>query len=92
MNTVLTRQLVREQIAAFLHGKLSMRKLAAWAFDRLCDQEEELLVYEPGFEKVIADVLDELMWVDSAPFSLEPDQAAVLVRRLDEAVAESTEP
>lgn len=91
MNGVLTRQDVREQLAGFLDGRLSTQRLAAWAFDSFCDEEEELLVYEPGYDEVIADVLDELVWVDSAPFTLDPEVARELLRRLDNAVAESNQ-
>ncbi len=91
MSEVLTRQAVRDQLTAFLDGKLSSQRLAGWAFDSFCDEEEELLVYEPGFEEVIAEVLDELVWVDSAPFTLEPEVASQLLRRLDNAVAESNQ-
>ena len=88
MSTTLTREAIREQLNAFLLGKLSARRLAGWAFDCFCDQEEEALVYEPGFEGVIGEVLDQLVWVDSKPFMIEPAAAQALLERLAGPVTE----
>ncbi len=82
MNNILTRMEVWEQVERYLAGSLTRNTLAAWAFKQFADQEEELLVYEPGHEELIAEMLDELMWADAAPFALDFSTAQTLVERL----------
>ena len=89
MTAVLTRADVREQIERFAAGTLPPEALAAWAFDQFCDEAEGLVSYEAGFEDIIGGVLDELMWMDSAPFGLDLTAARQLQQRLDDAVASS---
>lgn len=79
---ILTRTTIREQIARFQSGTLTGTALAAWAFKQFADQEEELLEYEPDHEELIADVLDDLMWTDAAPFALDAATAQALAERL----------
>ena len=82
MTTILTRAELRQAIERFLAGELEASALARWAFDQFYAAEEDGLVYEPGFEELIGEVLDELMWADSAPFVLEADAARRLQERL----------
>ena len=79
---ILTRAAIREQITRFQSGTLTGTALAAWAFKQFADQEEELLDYEPDQEELIADVLDDLMWTDAAPFALDATTAQALAERL----------
>ena len=89
MTAVLTRADVREQIERFAAGTLPPEALAAWAFDQFCDETEGLVSYEAGFEELIGAVLDALMWMDSAPFGLDPAALRQLQQRLDNPVARS---
>ena len=82
MDPTLTRADILEQLERYLGGSLNQNALAAWAFKQFADEEEELLVYEPGCEDVISEVLDELMWADAAPFALDPATAQALAERL----------
>lgn len=83
--TTLNRATVTQQIERFTHNQLSPQALAAWAFDQICDEEEELLEYEPGYDEVIAAVLDDLMWADEPTFRLDHDTARALQMRLEQA-------
>ncbi len=82
MKNTLTRLEVREQVERYLAGSLTRDALAAWAFKQFADQEEELLVYEVDQEALIEEMLDELMWADTAPFVLDSPTAQSLVERL----------
>ena len=84
MTEVLNRATLRQQLERFAEGRLPAATLAAWAFDQFCDETEELLSYEPGYEELIADVLDKLMWADTTPFVLDQDTARELQRQLDQ--------
>ncbi len=88
MATSLSRFAVEEQIAAHIAGKLSAQTLAAWAFEQSCDEEEEQISFEQGYEDAIADVLDDLMWVDDRTFSIDAEAAQKLVARLQERTQE----
>ncbi len=83
MTTILTRAELRQAIERFLAGELEAPALARWAFDQFYAAEEDGLVYESGFEELIGEVLDELMWADSAPFVLEAEAARRLQERLN---------
>lgn len=89
MNTMLTRAELRQQIERFAAGELSSKRLAAWAFDQFCDQQEELLDYEPAYAETIAAVLDELIWSDDQRFALGGDAALALIERLDMAAPDA---
>ncbi len=82
MKNTLTRAEVREQVERYLAGSLTRDALAAWAFKQFADQEEELVVYEVNQEALIEEMLDELMWADTAPFALDSPTAQSLVERL----------
>jgi hypothetical protein len=82
MDQVLTRAAIRGQLERFQAGDLTATRLAAWAFKQFADEEEEMLVYEPDHEDLIADVLDDLMWTDATPFALDMAKAQALVERL----------
>lgn len=79
---ILTRTAIREQIARYQSGALNGTALAAWAFKQFADQEDELLAYEPDHEDLIADVIDDLMWTDAAPFALDAATAQAFAERL----------
>ena len=87
MTAELTRAAVRAEIECFLQGTRTRKALAAWAFDQFGDEAEGMLSYEGGKEDVIAEVLDELMWADAAPFVLEAATARELQQRLASGVA-----
>ena len=87
MTAELTRAAVRVEIERFLQGTRTRKALAAWAFDQFGDEADGMLSYEVGMEDVIAEVLDELMWADSAPFVLEAATARELQQRLDAGIA-----
>lgn len=84
MATELSRAVVKQQIEHFIAGQLSAQALAAWAFDQVCDEEEELVVYEPEAEDAIRAVLDELMWADEEVFRIDAATAGALRQRLDD--------
>ena len=87
MTAELTRAAVRVEIERFLQGTRTRKALAAWAFDQFGDEAEGMLSYEAGMEDVIGEVLDELMWADSAPLVLEAATACEIQQRLDGGVA-----
>lgn len=84
MTISLTRATVEAQIEQFIHGKLSAHVLAAWAFNQVCDEEEGLVHFEPGYADTLTAVLDELMWADDATFRIDHDAAQRLKARLHE--------
>lgn len=90
--TTLLRKTVVQQLERFIHDQLSAEALAAWAFDQICDVEEELIVYEPGYAGVIAAVLDDVMWADEPTFRLDHDVARTLQARLEDATPEEAPP
>ncbi len=53
----ITRKTVIQQIEKMLTGQLSKEEIGWWAYDLLM---EEGLEYEPGFEKLLDDVLRSL--------------------------------
>jgi hypothetical protein len=88
----LHRATVIHQIERFLNDEVSPQALAAWAFDQICDREEELLTYEPGYDEVIGAVLDDLMWADEPTFRLDHDTARALQTRLEHAIPQEAPP
>ncbi len=91
MSTELSRAALVAQIERYIQGSLSGPALAAWAFDQFYAEAEGRLTYEPGHQTIIDDVLDDLMWGDSPPFTLELEAARNLQRRLAEAEPEVEE-
>ena len=91
MSSELTRDAVREQIDRFADGALSPEALAAWAFDQFYHEAEGVITYEQGSEDAIEAVLDELMWMDSAPFRLDQGAVQQLRQRLEENSSQKSE-
>ena len=85
MSAVLTREALRKQIESFVAGEIAVGALAAWAFDQFYREEEGVVVYEEGYEETIAAVLDDLMWGDNAPFTLDHPTARGLLQRIEQA-------
>lgn len=81
---ILMRNDVITQLQQYLSGAINAEHLAGWAFDRFyaIDQGQESV--EPADADVIADVLDELLFADAAPFALAPDAVQRLIARLQE--------
>jgi len=84
--------MICDQIDRYLSGALSSKALATWAFNQFGDVEEELLSFEPGSEHISAEVIDQLMWADSVPFTLEAAAARSLKERLETGIQGQTEP
>lgn len=82
MTVRLSRAAIEVQIEQFVQGKLSAQALAAWAFNQVCDEEEGLVHYEPGYAEAIIAVLDDLMWADDAAFRIDRDATHLLKTRL----------
>lgn len=81
--TLITRALVAQQLAARLAGELDDAGLAAWAFDRFYGEELGAVTFEAGAEDVVADVLDALMFGDDPSFRLDEEELRELIARLD---------
>jgi hypothetical protein len=79
---VLTRAQVTQQIDARLKGQVSDRQLSAWAFDHFYRIELEEEAAEPGYEEVLADVLDALMFAEDAAFQLDETSLRALLAQL----------
>ncbi len=80
--TVITRDMLAEQIEARLSGAITDETLAAWAFDRFYAVELGLAQLETGAEEPVAAVLDTLMFADHAAFRLEEEALRSLVAQL----------
>lgn len=83
--TVITRDMVAEQIDQRLSGATTGEALAAWAFDRFYAVELGLAHLEAGAEKRISDALDALMFSDHEAFRLNEEELrrlAALLRML----------
>lgn len=72
------------KLNARLRGQLSHAALAAWAFDLFyaIDQGEEQIATEDS--DVIADILDELIFTDEAPFALDEADLHRLIARIEQ--------
>jgi hypothetical protein len=82
MTTVVTRQMVHDEIERYAMGETSGKEIAAWAFDQFYDQCEGVVSYESGYRRVIDTVLEKLMWADTDSFALDLDEARRLQREL----------
>jgi hypothetical protein len=80
--TIITREMLAEQIEARLSGAITDETLAAWAFDRFYAVELGLAQIETGAEERIADILDTLMFADHAAFRLEEGALRSLIAQL----------
>jgi hypothetical protein len=79
---VLTRAELCAQLEERLHGRISERVLAGWAFDRFYEEDMGELVLEPGAEEELRDVLDTLMFADDEAFALDAPALNALLARL----------
>lgn len=72
------------KINARFSGQISPAALATWAFDIFyaIDQGEEVVDAEGS--DAIADVLDELMFADEAPFALGDADLRRMIARLEQ--------
>jgi hypothetical protein len=67
---VLDRSQLIAQLNAAARGEISAPELAAWAFDQFYAEEAGEVEFEPGYRRVIAAVLDDLMFADQPEFRL----------------------
>ncbi len=72
--TVITCNMVADQIDERLSGAMTDEALAAWAFDRFYAVELGLARFEAGAEERIADALDTLMFSDHEAFRLNEEE------------------
>lgn len=70
--TTLTRQMLIDKLRAAAAG--TSTALAAWAFDQFYAEEEGALSFEPGYQRVIGSVLDDLMFSDQSGFQLSASE------------------
>jgi hypothetical protein len=79
----------RAQLIAQLHaaaqGDTSAQELAAWAFDQFYAEEAGAVEFEPGYRRVIAGALDDLMFADQPGFQLAAADLQQLVAHLQAA-------
>jgi hypothetical protein len=80
---VLTRQDIIAQLRGTKKGALTAQQLADWAFDQFYAEEEGAVQFEPGYRKVIAVVLDDLMFADTETFNLTADDVERMVQQLE---------
>ena len=67
---VLTRQQLIEQLQAAADGQIEPQQISGWAFDHFYAEEEGSVEFEPGYRRVIATILDDLMFGDQPGFYL----------------------
>jgi hypothetical protein len=79
---VVMRELVREKLAELRARTLNSTQLAAWAFEQFYKVESGSVRYEPGYEEMLADVIDELIFGDEAGFELGDQDLGALMERL----------
>jgi hypothetical protein len=77
------RSEVQHQIQAHLDGKLTLQALAGWAFNLFYAVETEERVLELGFENMLAEALDALMFSDEPAFTLSVTELRELVQQLN---------
>ncbi|WP_029214988.1 hypothetical protein [Kallotenue papyrolyticum] len=71
---ILDRQQIIDRISAVERGELTQAELAAWAFDQFYAEEAGALTFEPGYRRLIATTLDDLMFADHPDASLSPTE------------------
>lgn len=81
-NPVLLRETVVAELRARLEQRISAARLAAWAFDQFYRVESEEQEYEAGYEDMLADVLDALMFSDEPGFALDEEGLRTMITRL----------
>lgn len=84
--TTLTRQELIDRLSA-VSGPKESQAIARWAFDQFYAEEAGEVEYEPGFRRVIATVLDDLMFGDAPGFELSQDDTRRLIEDLQRAEA-----
>lgn len=72
--TVITRDMVADQIDERLSGAITDDALASWAFDQFYAVELGLACFEACAEERIAAVLDALMFNDHDAFRLNEEE------------------
>ncbi len=82
---VLDRPQLIAQLSAAARGETSAQELAAWAFDQFYAEEAGEVEFEPGYRRVIAAVLDDLMFADQPGFQLAAADLQQLVSHLQQA-------
>lgn len=79
---VLTRQQLIEQLQAAAAGKTEAQQLSGWAFDHFYAEEEGTVEFEPGYRRVIAAVLDDLMFGDQPGFYLSDTELNQMIQHV----------
>lgn len=79
---VLTRQQLIEQLQAAADGKAEPQQLSGWAFDHFYAEEEGIVEFEPGYRRVIAAVLDDLMFGDQPGFYLTATELHQMIQHV----------
>jgi|GEM_PF-406600 len=78
----LTRDQLIHQLQQAQQGSVDAAALARWAFDQFYGEEAGTVEYETGYRRVIAAVLDELMFGDEPAFLLSAADLAQQIERL----------
>jgi len=74
---VITRQIVADKIADYLHGKVSQAELVDWAERAMMDAE-----FEEADTEVLSDIIGPLGLADVAEFGLRWQDCEEFLRRL----------
>jgi hypothetical protein len=72
-----TRQIVAEKIADYLHGKVSQTELVDWAEHAMMDAE-----FDEADIEVLSDIIGRLGLADVAEFGLRWQECEEFLRRL----------
>ena len=79
---ILTRQQLIEQLQAAADGKIEAQQLSGWAFDHFYAEEEGKVEFEPGYRRVIATILDDLMFGDQPGFYLTETELQQMIQHV----------
>ena len=74
---MITRQIVADKIADYLHGKLSQAELVDWAEGAMMDAD-----FEVNDVDLLADIVGRLGLADVAEFGLRSQDCEEFLRRL----------
>ncbi len=74
---LITKNLVRDKILAYLNHQLTLAELVDWAEDSLCDGELEL-----SYIELLSDILAHLGLADVKEFGLSWDSLVLLLQDL----------
>jgi hypothetical protein len=72
-----TRQITADQIAAYLHGKLSQAKLVDWAEGAMMNAQ-----FDPTDAELLSDIVGRVGLADVAEFGLRWQDCEEFLRRL----------